>query len=148
MRGTLKIAESRKINGRITPAHAGNTMPDWKISTWLKDHPRTCGEHHFHGGFKNLRQGSPPHMRGTHAAEVVRKSDDGITPAHAGNTPIDINARTWRKDHPRTCGEHIAGTVYVAVFAGSPPHMRGTHISRRNSPRVQRITPAHAGNTC
>jgi len=54
--------------GRITPAHAGNTLKYGDGAAIDKDHPRTRGEHcqvptvHLSG------KGSPPHTRGTHCA--------------------------------------------------------------------------------
>ena len=71
-----------------------------------RDHPRACGEHRRHRCFLESRQGSSPRMRGTRAiiwagfvlggssprmrgtlgGLVAGLHDEGIIPAHAGNT--------------------------------------------------------------
>ena len=53
---------------RITPACAGNSppVPCPAISVW--DHPRVCGEQTLWRHEPNIKQGSPPRVRGTEAA--------------------------------------------------------------------------------
>jgi len=71
----------------------------------------------------------------------------GITPAHAGNTAINLN-KLWKvQDHPRTCGEYSGDQQLNVIDIGSPPHMRGILKHGRHKCLQSRITPAHAGNT-
>ena len=113
----------------------------------MEDHPRTCGEHLG----KIVEQcgviGSPPHMRGTLWISPSSITTNGITPAHAGNTVIGVLILSFRKDHPRTCGEHSVPLDLCNFIRGSPPHMRGTRLGRPYGALPDRITPAHAGNT-
>ena len=51
------------------------------------------------------------------------------------------------KDHPRTRGEHATLSAARSASRGSPPHTRGTLVSRICAVAQFRITPAHAGNT-
>ena len=75
------------LAGRITPAHAGNTLIAEYIIILRRDHPRACGEY------------TPAPARSGPLA--------GITPAHAGNTD-GITLYLWCVwDHPRACGEYL-----------------------------------------
>ena len=44
MRGKHTPELKNTPNGRITPAHAGKTIDNRRISIEYKDHPRACGE--------------------------------------------------------------------------------------------------------
>ena len=85
MRGTVGVFTIRTIGLRITPAHAGNSKNSPSLQTGMKDHPRTCGEQKKAIKEYAVKQGSPPHMRGTGPFRFVKISFIGITPAHAGN---------------------------------------------------------------
>ena len=49
----------------------------------------------------------------------------GITPAHAGKSNNNLVKKSYKWDHPRTCGEKIPDTIWVNGKTGSPTHMRG-----------------------
>ena len=51
-----------------------------------RDHPRACGEHKDIQGFFPGYSGSSPRMRGTQAQLRSGHREEGIIPAHAGNT--------------------------------------------------------------
>ncbi len=70
-----------------------------------------------------------------------------ITPAHAGNTFLIINATHNHKDHPRACGEYKSKRVSRDQSRGSPPRMRGIPTGSAGGHTHYGITPAHAGNT-
>ena len=86
-------------------------------------------------------------MRGTPAVEGVLHVRHGIIPAHAGNTDISVVFWNKRRDHPRTCGEHIGVLKMIPEISGSSPHMRGTLAASKSYSAAARIIPAHAGNT-
>ena len=44
-------------------------------------------------------------MRGTANAIIVKCQNNGITPAHAGNSAAIPISEAYPGDHPRTCGE-------------------------------------------
>ena len=147
MRGTPEGQQTNTNKIGITPAHAGNTDCNGFRRFIRKDHPRTCGEHFTLNSKLITHLGSPPHMRGTPDKPAFNAFSLRITPAHAGNTsPISIAGSAGR-DHPRTCGEHMVRTACARRGLGSPPHMRGTQRQSRCAPYMERITPAHAGNT-
>ena len=72
---------------RITPAYTGNTAWIALIVVFAEDHPRIHGEHAFKNLWDALKEGSPPHTRGTQYRPGHRLSAAGITPAYTGNTP-------------------------------------------------------------
>ena len=90
--------------------------------------------------------GSPPHMRGIPSARSRHLDNPGFTPAHAGNTRPYAYIHSSVGVHPRTCGEHGPSCRY-RLSPGSPPHMRGTHITTIPRDSELGFTPACAGNT-
>ena len=86
-------------------------------------------------------------MRGTPGTQGRAVYADGIIPAHAGNTDGTAYRRPYRRDHPRTCGEHGHLTDQSIHDKGSSPHMRGTRSSHLIEIFSRGIIPAHAGNT-
>ena len=86
MRGTQPgCADGHRSDG-IIPAHAGNTVTNSceAVRTW--DHPRACGEHVLSRGVTLGSSGSSPRMRGTRVRLERVCVQNGIIPAHAGNT--------------------------------------------------------------
>ena len=65
MRGTVFNLQSLNIIGRITPAHAGNSISARHLTKPYQDHPRPCGEQDYAVDLSNNPLGSPPPMRGT-----------------------------------------------------------------------------------
>ena len=70
---------------------------------------------------------------------------DGITPAYAGKRPGHIPPREREQDHPRMCGEKCHSRLSAASALGSPPHVRGKGVQKRDSRVAVGITPAYAG---
>ncbi len=147
MRGTLWLMSSGLVLPGIIPAHAGNTNSAAPKDSSDRDHPRACGEHRLHGIAKDYCRGSSPRMRGTRRASRIPHMQDGIIPAHAGNT--EFRHTTWLKsrDHPRACGEHPRLSHRRLLGRGSSPRMRGTQNVYLVSSVFAGIIPAHAGNT-
>ena len=91
--------------------------------------------------------GSPPRVRGTVVPEVVCTVETGITPAGAGNRWMSGSRRSWKRDHPRGCGEQLVRIVYLLFILGSPPRVRGTVTGVALNWDSIGITPAGAGNS-
>ena len=51
------------------------------------------------------------------------------------------------EDHPRRCGENDAAESVTVMTAGSPPQVRGKHLTYVCNDKTDRITPADAGKT-
>ncbi len=124
----------------ITPACAGKRIK-------LRKRHSICGEKFSSRSSADLRQGSPPRMRGKVSAGKILLHDGGITPACAGKS--SRNETCWHRpwDHPCVCGEKIEMPYELLLKEGSPPRMRGKARSRCFVVEVMRITPAHAGKS-
>ena len=90
-------------------------------------------------------RGSPPPMRG----KVLGLRTSGllprITPAYAGKSASDISAASFKRDHPRLCGEKPQQEDTRKNQRGSPPPMRGKGFPYIITSTGSRITPAYAG---
>ena len=131
----------------ITPAGAGKTLLLRFYVSASRDHPRRCGENFFACRNDGFARGSPPQVRGKHAATKNVGQPTGITPAGAGKTIkiIHFTFRTW--DHPRRCGENSHAIKARLFPPGSPPQVRGKLVNVAQIKTNQRITPAGAGKT-
>ncbi len=163
VRGTRQGGLHRIAELGIIPACAGNTdlQRGGNLVTW--DHPRVCGEHYVDVGEWGAAPGSSPHVRGTRRRWRMPKLLYGIIPACAGNTCTTARTGATRRDHPRVCGEHVAGGGRVAAPAGrsrgrmppakspegmgSSPRVRGTRKRLDGIHTAGGIIPACAGNT-
>ena len=136
------------VRQRITPACAGNSSRFSFSHPYSKDHPRVCGEQHVPYDAWARDGGSPPRVRGTAAITFAKATQDGITPACAGNS-LATAPRCWAKpDHPRVCGEQRRQLSTMSSAMGSPPRVRGTGRDGGIGSGVVGITPACAGNSC
>ena len=125
MRGKAAVGMYRREMWGITPAYAGKST-----STLLK---------------LRFSSGSPPPMRGKGVFRCIRGIGIRITPAYAGKRVSAAEAFLAIEDHPRLCGEKIAGNNALECKRGSPPPMRGKDRYDGNAVQDDRITPAYAG---
>ena len=129
MRGKLDVTVGTPERLRITPAHAGKTASSANTAGSRLDHPRACGENVLIEMIGSNEGGSPPRMRGKRFSDRYGADRIRITPAHAGKT-IDVlkQVRVFA-DHPRACGENLSLQPKIRQMSGSPPRMRGKHIT-------------------
>ena len=105
MRGKVHCVLHKLRRVGITPAYAGKRQALTTVKSRRRDHPRVCGEKfRFLLGYR-LLLGSPPRMRGKELSFVGFQLHTGITPAYAGKRPPGSSSGSWKKDHPRVCGE-------------------------------------------
>ena len=147
MRGKLFGKLYSPFESRITPAHAGKTLPGCQAVFHCQDHPRPCGENWRAFTVICRLAGSPPPMRGKQQQGSFYRVEVRITPAHAGKTFKPGIPSDPREDHPRPCGENLDSLCCLCCLLGSPPPMRGKLSKTYIGPAVARITPAHAGKT-
>ena len=147
MRGTQRIHVDFPLAEGIIPAYAGNTLKCATMYTWVRDHPRVCGEHAHRNDNGTNDMGSSPRMRGTHPDIFVCADTKGIIPAYAGNTEPPTASQPLNRDHPRVCGEHPSINGVHPLSGGSSPRMRGTLTSGCDVSIRIGIIPAYAGNT-
>ena len=132
---------------RITPAPAGKTHCSVFCYICPQDHPRTCGENDAKETDFNNNGGSPPHLRGKPRQIFYDHLHQRITPAPAGKTIRYYYIPIRRRDHPRTCGENKDAIMQRMIIMGSPPHLRGKLLCKKQEKKPPRITPAPAGKT-
>ena len=147
MRGKPEQAFMLFVTVRITPADAGKTRLCGSLSARPEDHPRRCGENSACTGFCTVLGGSPPQVRGKHAAQKARFLTLRITPAGAGKTVHHHAPAERGEDHPRRCGENKPLDKAAQRDSGSPPQVRGKPPSPSPSLEPIGITPAGAGKT-
>ncbi len=167
MRGTGVCQGAAVCGCGITPARAGNRSTRFFCGRHFGDHPRACGEQVCPCVCSLAPWGSPPRVRGTVLHCTHNLSNDGITPARAGNSDRLVSADSVLQDHPRACGEQSPCISLAMCVYGSPPRVRGTEFldctktSQTGSPPrvrgtvhtptmrypMRRITPARAGNS-
>ena len=131
----------------IIPACAGSTFVIVYPPRFSRDHPRMCGEHLWMQASTGATSGSSPHVRGALWPRVSGRASIGIIPACAGSTMITAAAHPRCRDHPRMCGEHWLRSLGFRSAAGSSPHVRGAHHSKKVGKPCTGIIPACAGST-
>ncbi len=147
MRGKRRFSRSTRRDGRIIPAHAGQTGSDRGGTIQNQDHPRACGANSCSVIVYHLCCGSSPRMRGKLGQFQHHHVKKRIIPAHAGQTaPMRAHCPLW-SDHPRACGANPACVARNRPIRGSSPRMRGKRLRLKHVVGLVRIIPAHAGQT-
>ena len=147
MRGARGGSHLPSARRRIIPADAGSTRVITLPATFIRDHPRGCGEHLYQILKWVGLAGSSPRMRGALHLLGQGRRVQRIIPADAGST-ISRHAHDLAgEDHPRGCGEHQTLRSHPERPAGSSPRMRGALPRWVHGFRVRRIIPADAGST-
>ena len=147
VRGAPRKGTGAPSDSGIIPACAGSTLNRSGEGSYLRDHPRMCGEHvgAFDVGADDA--GSSPHVRGARRTSSNRFVRRGIIPACAGSTSSLTLVAVLSRDHPRMCGEHPRQRYFTTVQPGSSPHVRGAHDRNVSLTRLGGIIPACAGST-
>ena len=86
VRGKDRLVQPNQPLWRITPACAGKSCDSHFFSPLLWDHPRVCGEKQRCVLQIDLKEGSPPRVRGKVVLPVINTIIVGITPACAGKS--------------------------------------------------------------
>ena len=143
MRGKDGRQRPAPVHPGITPAYAGKSFLALSLGLRRRDHPRVCGEKNKAQPLQQQKQGSPPRMRGKAAPTASIPLCGGITPAYAGKRSAPFSRIDGGKDHPRVCGEKIAGAIaetskYRITPAYAGKSKRSGQLSRRQKdhPRV------------
>ena len=147
MRGKVQPDADGCRPPRITPAYAGKRQRRATACTWLRDHPRVCGEKDAICKSCPARQGSPSRMRGKAGWPLCGLPCIGITPAYAGKSQPWRSYSQRRWDHPRVCGEKRPAVDGKRPLRGSPPHVRGKVKDPVPVSALVGITPACAGKS-
>ena len=125
MRGKRPRLHVVVVDGRIIPAHAGQTGSVAVALGMVPDHPRACGANQTGVWKVSLEDGSSPRMRGKLKTTFWENQSGRIIPAHAGQTRSRRAARHAPADHPRACGANRSSGFRDTLVRGSSPRMRG-----------------------
>ena len=115
--------------------------------SFLRDHPRVCGEKDGAEYKSGWHEGSPPRVRGKALHLAVHGLRVWITPACAGKSYTDTLNNIAAQDHPRVCGEKSDIEAYRKAVQGSPPRVRGKVVRHGLQDAQHGITPACAGKS-
>ena len=146
-RGKHVAAASWSARSGLIPAHAGKTQTCPPDLDSFAAHPRSRGENYQYHLIRYQPSGSSPLTRGkpTHAA--CQGVGDRLIPAHAGKTLEAVGLHDLCPAHPRSRGENGQIISTRRPSAGSSPLTRGKQGAGDESPRDERLIPAHAGKT-
>ena len=147
MRGKRRFSRSTRRDGRIIPAHAGQTVCGACSTSVATDHPRACGANGKISSKTMVRTGSSPRMRGKPMQTADKVDEHRIIPAHAGQTARPCTSSADLTDHPRACGANSVIAIDAMVVPGSSPRMRGKLKQLSDLIDHRWIIPAHAGQT-
>ena len=110
-------------------------------------HPRECGEYKSDYTVMWVIGETPPRVRGIPVRQPQPGSEEGNTPASAGNTMPKLTCLPLKPKHPRECGEYFYMGYIPFTVKETPPRVRGILLEYREGKYLTRNTPASAGNT-
>ena len=148
-RGRGKAMMNKKVPAatRITPAWAGKSRSPRRTLSRQWDHPRVGGEKMQSNETTRMVEGSPPRGRGKGGLVCVLSVVIRITPAWAGKSSLWCAHRRVQRDHPRVGGEKRSLLPIIVGMEGSPPRGRGKGVTKKQTKKRGRITPAWAGKS-
>ena len=131
---------SRSMSCGIIPARAGFTARCTVVHETTPDHPRSRGVYCPQDKHVHPLLGSSPLARGLHRDVAPIDGLDGIIPARAGFTELNIRGSAIDGDHPRSRGVYGPTVPATASALASSPLARGL---RRRPSRRGRRPPDH-----
>ena len=115
------------LASRIIPAYAGQTRHSDSLRRQGQDHPRIRGTNKAEVPLLSHPIGSSPHTRDKLHEESIKRKNQGIIPAYAGQTTVWINEKYMTEDHPRIRGTNSFCFLCKFFIVGSSPHTRDKH---------------------
>ena len=146
-RGKLRSNLGIRGASGLIPAHAGKTSHVDGAHQNGGAHPRSRGENGLRGLTAGPAVGSSPLTRGKPENMNQLREAARLIPAHAGKTEHGQGCSRRAEAHPRSRGENLVMRELWESEFGSSPLTRGKHREARVPQVVERLIPAHAGNT-
>ncbi len=139
----------RRVDGDpgTIPAGAGSSAIGGPPAWGPRDHPRGCGEQLVEVSGSARTLGPSPRVRGAERREALGQLEVGTIPAGAGSRAPSPKRSTWRRDHPRGCGEQAAAATGSRRAAGPSPRVRGAEGRGAGRRRGVGTIPAGAGSS-
>ena len=140
-------ASERSARAGSSPRMRGKPHGGTAWAPARTDHPRACGANRACCPPSTGRAGSSPRMRGKRTNAIKAPERRRIIPAHAGQTAWLRCSCVKSADHPRACGANAMQKNGAYTGNGSSPRMRGKRSRQLVRLSLDRIIPAHAGQT-
>ena len=131
----------------LIPAWAGKTRHERAAQESGGAHPRVGGENGGDVVGFGAVGGSSPRGRGKQDIAAARERGQGLIPAWAGKTHLQVVRRPLRGAHPRVGGENGMGGMTRRTRLGSSPRGRGKPCVLLPDRSIERLIPAWAGKT-
>ena len=147
VRGRQGAPPGRDGRAGLIPACAGQTTLSTRTGSPCRAHPRVCGADATVRGWKALRWGSSPRVRGRQDENGDDFCAAGLIPACAGQTPPAGGVLPMITAHPRVCGADELGEVGGGWEVGSSPRVRGRPEKGLPPSLRSGLIPACAGQT-
>jgi hypothetical protein len=140
-RRSLRVVRRRcSPNGRVA-----NYRPIGRSAS--NENPRACGADAHIGWWVDRADGAPPRMRGGHEQAVRAVAPERSTPARAGRTACERNARSAVPEHLRVYGANRNIPIESLTMIGTPPHAGRTSTSPAPARPAHKSTSACAERT-
>ena len=147
VRGKRPMSIHKIKTAGLIPACAGKTRESAECASYVRAHPRVCGENGIARVMQITRYGSSPRVRGKRLPGRNGPCSGRLIPACAGKTPWPANYVPIKGAHPRVCGENGEASAKSRKSIGSSPRVRGKPLHLHVSHTVGRLIPACAGKT-
>ena len=106
-----------------------------------------CGENRVVVQKLHAQVGSSPRVRGKRHGLRWCHRRNGLIPACAGKTNLNVSAHPHTWAHPRVCGENLHDAKSSFIPIGSSPRVRGKLFPLIFCGKTQGLIPACAGKT-
>ena len=146
-RGLPERPEDDAYRRRIIPARAGFTTPRRRLTSMMRDHPRSRGVYFCLRRRVAHVTGSSPLARGLPDKRRTSLATVGIIPARAGFTMCSGSPFAIIADHPRSRGVYVLSRWGLGMRLGSSPLARGLQSITAQLASNNGIIPARAGFT-
>ena len=134
------------VSMAVQPAGAGNVYRRFFAVMMSAVQPRGCGERETPKPLALVRCGSAPRVRGTFRRLAPAQNLPRFSPAGAGNVAARRLSTKLSPVQPRGCGERMRMNASSTIGNGSAPRVRGTLPLHAGGGRIDRFSPAGAGN--
>lgn len=160
------IVSAKRVDKRLAPAYAGNTVPTLKMVTLLGTHPRLHGEYAQRMSADTIPTDSPPLARGIHGGVMGMKCPFDSPPlargmrfslrgqfCHMDSLPLARGIRrasphrAERKGLTPAYAGNIAGRSVSGRSAATHPRLHGEYRHRPHTRTPARDSPPRVRGT-
>ena len=130
---------------RSIPAYAGEPHPRGLRTAALQVYPRVCGGTATNTPSSRTGWGLSPRMRGNPSPRASASGLPWSIPAYAGEPLLPLIVAGVIAVYPRVCGGTFPRPMFVGIYQGLSPRMRGNQLVGGQVLASDRSIPAYAG---